>query len=77
MSEYKDHLLPYDYVYERTKGKWSCCFRTLIDMSTRESLGMVIRRKFTSLVVIEILSQLFITQGLPKYIRLYNRQNLN
>ena len=65
MSEHKDHLRPYDYVHELTKGKWSCRFRTVLDESTRKSLGMVIRRQFTSLVVIETLSQVFITRGLP------------
>jgi putative transposase len=32
-------------------------------------LGTVVRRKFTLLDVIEILSELFITRGLPKHIR--------
>ena len=32
----------------------------------RESLGTVVRRRFTSLDVIEVLSELFITRGLPK-----------
>ena len=36
---------------------------------SRESLGTVVRRKFTSLDVIEVLSELFITRGLPKHIR--------
>ena len=41
----------------------------VIDEFTRESLGAVVRRKFTSLDVIEVLSELFITRGLPKHIR--------
>ena len=35
----------------------------------RESLGTVVRRRFTSLDVIEVLSELFITRGLPNHIR--------
>ena len=31
----------------------------------RESLGTVVRRRFPSLDVIEVLSELFITRGLP------------
>ena len=68
-SEYKDHVWSYDFVHERTKDKRSFRVLTVIDEFTRESLGTVVRRKFTSLDVIEVLSELFITRGLPKHIR--------
>ena len=68
-SEYKDHVWSYDFVHERTKNKRSFRILTIIDEYTRESLGTVVRRKFTSLDVIEVLSELFITRGLPKHIR--------
>ena len=38
-------------------------------MSLLVRLGTVVRRRFTSLDVIEVLSELFITRGLPKHIR--------
>jgi len=68
-SEYKDHVWSYDFVHERTKDNRSFRILTVIDEFTRESLGTVVRRKFTSLDVIEVLSELFITRGLPKHIR--------
>jgi hypothetical protein len=64
----KDHVWSYDFVHERTKDKRSFRILTAIDEFTRENLGKVVRRKFTSLDVIEALSQLFITRGLPKHI---------
>lgn len=67
-SEHKDHV-SYDFVHERTKDNRSILILTVIDEFTRESLATVVRRKFTSLDVIEILSELFITRGLPKHIR--------
>jgi transposase InsO family protein len=42
---------------------------TLIDEFSRESLALEVKRRFTSLDVIEVLSDLFITRGLPEYIR--------
>ena len=65
----KDHVWSYDFVHERTKDNRSFRILTVIDEFTRESLGTVVRRRFTSLDVIEVLSELFITRGLPKHIR--------
>jgi putative transposase len=67
-SEYKDHIWSYNFVHERTKDKLSFRILTIIDEFTRESLGAVVRRRFTSLDVSEFLSELFITRGLPKHI---------
>ena len=67
--EYKDHVWSYDFVHERTKDNRSFRSLTVIDEFTRESLATVVRGRFTSLDVIEVLSELFITRGLPKHIR--------
>ena len=42
---------------------------TLIDEFTKEGLALEAKRRFTSLDVIEFLSDLFIARGLPEYIR--------
>jgi putative transposase len=68
-SEYKDHVWSYDFVHEITKDKRSFRILTVIDEFTRECLGTIVRGKFTLLDVIEVLSELFITRGLPKHIR--------
>ena len=61
--------ITHDFVHERTKDNRSFRILTIIDEFTRESLGTVVRRRFTSLDVIEVLSELFITRGLPNPIR--------
>ena len=67
--EYKDHVWSYDFVHDRTHDNRSFRVLTLIDEFSRESLALEVKRRFTSLDVIEVLSGLFITRGLPEYIR--------
>ena len=67
--EHKDHVWSYDFVHERTHDNRSFRILTLIDEFSRESLALEVKRRFASLDVIEVLSELFITRGLPKYIR--------
>ena len=67
--EHPNHVWSYDFVYDRTQDKRSFRVLTLIDEFTKESLALEARRRFTSLDVIEVLSDLFITRGLPEYIR--------
>jgi hypothetical protein len=51
------HVWSYDFIHERTKDKRSFRILTVIDGFTRESLGTVVRKKFTSLDVIEVFFQ--------------------
>jgi transposase InsO family protein len=58
----------YDFVHHRTgDGR---AFRTLhlIDEYTREYLAIRVRRKLNSIDVIDVLTDLFILRGIPKYI---------
>jgi putative transposase len=67
--EHRDHVWSYDFVHCRTDdGK---AFRTLniLDEFTRESLAIRVRRKLSSLDVIDALSDLFILRGVPAWIR--------
>ena len=41
----------------------------MVQLTGAGHLGTVVRRRFTSLDLIEVLSELFITRGLPKHIR--------
>jgi hypothetical protein len=52
-----------------TQDKRSFRILTLIDEFTKESLALEARRRFTSLDVIEVLSEFLITRGLSEYIR--------
>lgn len=67
--EYPNHVWSYDFVYDRTHDSRSFRVLTLIDEFSKESLALEAKRRFTSLDVIEVLSELFITRGLPEYIR--------
>ena len=67
--EHPNHVWSYDFVYDRTQDKRSFRVLTLIDEFSKESLALEAKRRFTSLDVIEVLSDLFITRGLPEYIR--------
>ena len=67
--QYRNHVWSYDFVHCRTDdGK---VFRTLniLDEFSRECLAIVVERKLNSNDVIDVLSDLFITRGIPAYIR--------
>jgi transposase InsO family protein len=59
----------YDFVHHRTHD--GRAFRTLnvLDEFTRESLAIRIRRKLSSVDVIDVLTDLFILRGPPAYVR--------
>jgi putative transposase len=67
--ERKDHVWAYDFVSGRTHD--GVPFRTLniVDEHTRECLAIDVARKLTSDDVLERLSWLMATRGVPKHIR--------
>ena len=68
-AEYPDHVWSYDFVEDRTeKGK---TFRnlTIVDEFTRENLAIHVATSIPSRTVIQVLEWLFLTRGVPKYIR--------
>jgi len=67
--EYKNHVWSYDFVHERTHDGRSLRILTVIDEYSRKSLATEVRRSFTSMDVVEVLSDLFIIHGQPDYIR--------
>ena len=67
--EYRNHVWSYDFVHCRTDdGK---AFRTLniLDEHSRECLAIRVKRKLNSSDVIDALTDLFILQGAPSFIR--------
>lgn len=54
---------------DRTEDGRAFRVLTIVDEFTRESLGTVVRRRFRSIDVIEVLADLFLTRGLPRHIR--------
>jgi transposase InsO family protein len=67
--QYKDHVWSYDFVHERTHDGRALKILTIMDEYTRECLSIHVSRKMTSQDVIEQLSYLFLTRGIPHYIR--------
>ena len=67
--EYRDHVWSYDFVHERTHDNRSFRILTLIDEYSRECLALEVKRRFTSMDVIEVLSDLFLSRGMPEHIR--------
>jgi len=54
---------------DRTKDGRGIKMLTVVDEFTRECLAVVVKRRMTSLDVIEALAMLFLSRGLPEHIR--------
>jgi putative transposase len=67
--EYKDHVWSYDFMIDRTTDGRTLKILNIIDEYTRECLAILVARKVTNQDVIDLLFQLFILRGIPKYIR--------
>ena len=68
-AERVNHVWSYDFVHHRTEeGR---AFRTLniLDEYSRECLAIRVRRKLSSVDVIDVLTDLFILRGIPTFIR--------
>jgi putative transposase len=67
--ERKDHVWAYDFVSGRTHDGVPFKMLTLVDEYTRECLAIDVARKLTSDDVLERLSWLMATRGVPEHIR--------
>lgn len=67
--EYKDHVWAYDFVTGHTHDGRSFRMLTLVDEFTRECLAIDVARRLRSDDVLERLSWLFATRGVPEHIR--------
>ena len=62
---YRDHVWSYDFVRDRTSDGRTLRLLTLIDEYSRECLSIDVARLLTSEDVLERLTMLFITRGVP------------
>ena len=67
--EYKNHVWSYDFVHDYTKDGRVIKMLTIMDEHSRECLAIEVKRKLNSLDVLEVLAELFLKRGVPKYIR--------
>ena len=68
-AEYPNHVWSYDFVEDRTERGGKLRILVIIDEYTRECLAIRVEPSIPGSVVIEILEWLFLTRGVPKYIR--------
>jgi putative transposase len=67
--EHRNHVWSYDFVMDRTRNGKPLKFLTIIDEFTRECLSINVERSIRSQDVLHCLSELFLWQGTPDYIR--------
>lgn len=67
--QYKNHVWSYDFMMTRTHDGRPVKILTLIDEYTRECLRIRADRTIRSDAVVDELSNLFITRGIPEHIR--------
>lgn len=74
--QYKNHVWSYDFMNARTADGRAFRMLNIIDEYSRECLCILVARQITADDVIEVLSTLFITVGIPEYIRSDNGPEL-
>jgi len=67
--KHKDHVWAYDLVSERTEKGGQLRMLSVVDEYTRECLTIEVARRFRGRQVVEVLEELFLLRGLPKYLR--------
>jgi len=67
--EHKDHVLSYDFVFDRTHNGLPLRMLTVIDEHTRECLAIVVARRLNHQDVLCCLAELMVRRGVPAYIR--------
>ena len=68
-AEYPNHVWSYDFIEDRTERGGKLRILVIIDEHTRECLATRVEPSIPASVVIEVLEWLFLTRGVPKYIR--------
>jgi len=75
-AQYRDHVWSYDFVEDSTEGGRKLRFLTVVDEYTRECLAIEVGLSFGAREVIECLEWLYLTRGVPEYIRSDNGPEL-
>ena len=64
-----NHVWSYDFVHHRTEDGRAFRMLNILDEHSRECLAIRVRRKQSSVDVIDVLTDLFILRGVPTFIR--------
>jgi transposase InsO family protein len=68
-AEHKDHVWCWDFIHDRTASGRALKWLAITDEYTRECLALVVDRSITAERVLDVLTNLFLTRGVPKHIR--------
>jgi len=68
-AEYPDHVWSYDFLEDRTERGGKLRILAIIDEFTRECLAIRIASLIPASVVAGVLEWLFLTRGVPRYLR--------
>ena len=68
-AEHANHVWSYDFVEDRTHDGRKYRMLNTVDEFTRECLAIRVARRLKSVDVIEMLAELFMLRGVPRYIR--------
>jgi transposase InsO family protein len=66
---HRNHVWTYDFIEDRTETGSGLRILAVLDEYTRECLAIEVARSFDSLKVIRCMGWLFLTKGVPEYIR--------
>ena len=68
-AEHQDHVWTWDFIHDRTTSGQPLKWFAITDEYTRECLALEVDRSITADRVVDILTDLFVTRGVPKHIR--------
>lgn len=68
-AEHKDHVWTWDFIHDRTITGKPLKWFAITDEYTRECLALEVDRSITADRVLDVLTNLFLTRGVPKHIR--------
>ena len=68
-AEHKDHVWTWDFIHDRTATGQPLKWLAITDEYTRECLALEVDRSITADRIVEILTSLFVSRGIPKHIR--------
>ncbi len=68
-AEHKDHVWTWDFIHDRTANGRPLKWFAITDEYTRECLALEVDRSITADSILDILTNLFFTRGVPKHIR--------
>ncbi len=68
-AEHKDHVWTLDFIHDRTACGQPLKWLTITDEYTRECLTLEVGRGVTADRVVDVLTDLFITRGVPRHTR--------